>query len=49
MIGAFLNDGGELSSVPIPPLFLFLSFSVPIFICFSKWSNKKIWKKQPKL
>jgi hypothetical protein len=29
----------------LPPLFSLLAFAIPIFLCYSKWSNKKIWKK----
>lgn len=40
-----LNKDGSLSSIPIPPIFLFASFAVPGFLCYSKWANKEFWKK----
>tara|TARA_B100000900_G_scaffold36283_1_gene27169 strand:+ start:960 stop:1499 length:540 start_codon:yes stop_codon:yes gene_type:complete len=42
-IGVFTMLESERSS--IPPIPLFLSLFLPYFICFSKFSNKRFWKK----
>ena len=45
IVGVVLNKENNFSSMDLPPLFLLLAFAIPIFLCYSKWSNKKIWKK----
>lgn len=48
-IGAFYNKFAEISSIPIPPLFLFSSFVIPYYICYSKWSKRNIWNRKSNL
>jgi hypothetical protein len=45
MVGVVLNKEYNFSAMDLPPLFLLLAFAVPLFLCYSKWSNKKIWRK----
>ena len=45
IVGVVLNKEYNFSINVLPTSFLFLAFVVPFFLCFSKWSNKKIWKK----
>jgi hypothetical protein len=45
IVGVVLNKENNFSSMDLPPLFSLLAFAIPIFLCYSKWSSKKIWKK----
>ena len=42
-IGAVAMIEGERYTMP--PIWLFLAFFMPYFLCFSKFANKKFWKK----
>ena len=42
-IGTVAMIEGERNTMP--PIWLFLAFFMPYFLCFSKFANKKFWKK----
>jgi len=44
-LGAYSNKNHEISSTPLPLFVIILMFTIPYYVCYSSWANKKIWKR----